>query len=574
MPRPEVRDTEEYRRVRDLSRRRLTQADAEAWAEALTPEVLQPGARARLRPWQACSIAEVVENDGGLLGLPVGAGKTLPTYLIPRLFNSRRPLLIVPAALRDKTRHDFATYVGTWRAPNPPPSIVSREELAPESGAHILTGRKPDLIIIDEAHKLANSNSAACRRLDRYIVANRARYTRDDPEWVRVVCMTGTLSRKSLMGYWHLLCWCLDDRAPVPLIESEARMWAAALDEQSGRFGAQRRPLPGPLGATRAAALDWFRTRLLETPGVVIVDGDSCTTPLVIRQRLAQECPDIDEMFKRLYLENGEIDPAMIVSDPLSRWRVDGWLGCGVYQKYEPPPPQEWRDTRRAIAAFVRETIEHSNTLDTEGQVLRRYADDELVQRWKAIKPTFKPERHTKAVWFSTATIESALEWLHASPEPAIVWSGNTEFGRSFADVARLSYYGEGGTDQNGRGLHIAPPDRSMVVSWHSGKEGFNLQAWRRHLVVHPPQSALYLEQLFGRPHRSGQDRAVVIDVLCTSGGTLDAFDSAVGEAHHVKRSVSMTQKLLRAKVERVRPPKVTRSNRFRWARKGDLDCE
>lgn len=573
MPRPSVRHTAEFERVRDLPRRKLTDADAEAWAEALTPEVLQPRARARLRPWQACSIAEVVENDGGLLGLPVGAGKTLVTYLTARLFGSRRPLLIVPASLRDKTRHDFASYVGVWQAPNPPPRIVSREELAPESGAKLIEAYRPDLILIDEADELANRRSSACRRIDRYIVANRARYERPDPEWVRVVAMTGTLSRKSLMGYWHLLCWCLDDRAPVPLNEGEALMWAAALDE-STRF-ADRRPLPGPLGDTRGAALEWFRNRLLETPGVVIVDGDSCDAPLVVRQRIAKECPEIDAMFRRLLLENGEIDPAMIVSDPLSRWRVDSFLGCGLYQKYDPPPPDEWRTARRAVAAFVRETIEHSDTLDTERQVLQRFADEPVVQDWREIKPLFKPEDHTIAVWFSQATIESAAEWLHEAPGvPSIVWCGNVEFGRSFAHVAGVRYYGEKGQDENGRGLHVAPPDRSMVVSWNANKRGFNLQAWRRHLVVHPPQSAKYLEQLFGRSHRFGQDEIVTVDVLCTSGGTLDAFDAAVAESKHVRRSVGMTQKLLRAEIEYARPPRVTKSNRFRWARKADLDCD
>lgn len=571
MPRPEVRDSEEFRRVRDGARRKLTQADADAWAEALTPEVLQPGARARLRPWQAAAIAEVVENDGGLLGLPVGAGKTLITYVTARLFGAKRPMLIVPASLRDKTRHDFASYVGTWRAPNPPPLIVSREQISPDD-QQIIERRQPDLILIDEADDLANRRSSACRALDRYIVSNRDRYTRADPDWVRVVAMTGTLSRKSLMGYWHLLCWCLDDRAPVPLGESEAAMWAAALDEASGRGAAQRRPLPGPLGATRAEALEWFRTRLIETPGVVIVDGDSCTAPLTVRQRIAKECPEINAKYERFLLE-GEVDD-MVVSDPLSRWRVDGFLGCGLYQHYDPPPPDEWRTTRRAIAALVRESIEHSDTLDTEAQVLRRFADHPLVQEWREIKPTFIPERNTVAVWFSTATVESALEWLHEAPDvPSIVWCGNVEFGRAFADVARLSYYGEQGRDQNGRGLHVAPPDRSMVASWNANKKGFNLQPWRRALLVHPPQSAKWLEQIFGRNHRSGQDFAVEITMLCTSGGTLDAFDTACGEARHVRRSVGMTQKLLRATIVPA-TPRITRANRFRWARKGDLDSD
>jgi hypothetical protein len=534
-----------------------------------------PGTSARFRPWQACAVAEAVENDGALLGLPVGAGKTLVTYTVPRMFRSRRPILIVPAALRDKTRADFASYAGVWRSPNPPPRLVTREELAPENGARLLDTHRPDLILIDEADELANRSSSACRRIDRYILANRSRYERSDPEWVRVVAMTGTLSRKSLMGYWHLLCWALDDRAPVPLLEGEAVMWAAALDEQSRR-GAPR-PLPGPLGPTRAAALEWFRKRLLETPGVVIVDGDTCAAPLTVRQRIAKECPKIDAKYEQFLLAS-EVDD-MIVGDPLSRWRIDGFLGCGLYQTYDPAPPAEWRAARKAVARFVREAIDASGSssrpLDTEAQVLRRFEGNPVVQEWREVKPLFDPARHTKAVWFSSATVESATEWLHEAPGvPSIVWCGGIEFARALASVSRLSYYGAEGKDANGRGLHAAPVGQSMVVSWNANKRGFNLQAWRRHLIVHPPQSAKYLEQIFGRAHRSGQTEPVEVTILCTSGGTLDAFDAAVGESRHVKRSVGMTQKLLRATIVRAREPRATRTNRYRWARKGADDGE
>jgi hypothetical protein len=84
-----------------------------------------------------------------------------------------------------------------------------------------------------------------------------------------------------------------------------------------------------------------------------------------------------------------------------------------------------------------------------------------------------------------------------------------------------------------------------------------------------PPQSAKWLEQIFGRSHRSGQDEHVIVDVLATSGGTLDAFGAAIAEASNVRATVSLTQKLLRADIVRARP-RITAENEFRWAtRKG-----
>jgi hypothetical protein len=46
---------------------------------------------------------------------------------------------------------------------------------------------------------------------------------------VRVCAFTGTPSRKSIMNYWHHLCWCLREGAPVPLSETEATEWGLAL---------------------------------------------------------------------------------------------------------------------------------------------------------------------------------------------------------------------------------------------------------------------------------------------------------------------------------------------------------
>lgn len=553
---PEVRRTVCYERVASLPRRDLDLETAAAYAAELS-DLLRVAPGAALRPWQGQALVEAFENRGAFLGLPVGLGKTLISFLLPVVLRSARPLLIVPGAgLRDKTMHEFGTLRREWRSPVEPMRVYTWQELTTQGNAEFFERMQPDLIVIDEADEAANTSASWVRRIDRYILSR--------PETI-VVLMTGTPGRKSVMNYWHLLCWALRERAPVPMNEGEAREWALALDEAKGRAYTYTRP--GPLGATTEAARAWYRARLVETPGVVIVDGDSCEAPLTVRVRLAREDARLDEAFRH-FLTTLETPEGMPVSDPLSRWRMDGQLGCGLYLRWRIPPPERWREARRTLARFVRDRIAASTharrPLDTEAQVIRRFEDHPAVLEWLAVRDTFEPE--TEPVWISDSVVHSAIDWLRESDAPGIVWTGCVEYGVALSHAARLPYYGREGRDAMGRGLHVADPTRNMIASWHANKKGFNLQPWTRQLIVMPPQSAKWFEQIFGRSHRAGQTEPVVVDVLATSGGTLDLFETAIGEADFARETIGMTQKLLRAELVRA-TPRVTQSNRFRWAR-------
>lgn len=547
-----VEHTQDFDRVAELPRRALTIETACEWALALTP-VFALVSGAELRPWQAQALADAVACNGAWLALPVGQGKTLLSWLLPTALRATRTVLIVPASLLAKTESDFAAFRGVWRAP-PPIRFMTRELLAVEKHRDDLEAYAPDLIVIDESDDLSRAGASAPRRIDRYVLAH--------PE-VRVVCMSGTPARKSLLGYWHQLCWCLRGKAPVPMSNDEARNWALAIDEFRGEHAS-----PGPLGNTTRAARAWFAARLRETPGVVIVDEDSCDAPLTIRIRIAGESDALNAAFERFGVEM-ENPGGIPVSDPLSRWLLDGQLGLGLYTRWNPPPPEAWRLARRNVARFVREriaaTTHAARPLDTEAQVLRRYAHHEIVAAWLAIKDTFKGT--TEPVWISNRTIEDCLAWLDEDPAPGIMWCGSVEFARELAARAGLAYYGARGQTSDGEELHAAPTNRSLVASWNANKKGFNLQPWRRQLITMPPQSAKWLEQIFGRSHRAGQREPVVVDVLATSGGTLDAFDAAIDEAAAVRATVSMTHKLLRATIERAEPD-INDANAFRWARR------
>jgi len=372
------------------------------------------------------------------------------------------------------------------------------------------------------------------------------------------------------MGYWHLICWALRERAPMPMREGEALLWAGALDNKGPRGERGGRVRPGPLGANVKEARAWFAQRLTQTPGVLVVDEDSAPdVPLTVRIRLANECPILDQHFNR-FLVDQENPDGQPVSDPLSRWLIDGQLGCGHYTRWDPPPPDDWASARRNVARLVRSYIDSpankrsARPIDTEAQVLRRHEDHEVVATWRAIKDTYIPKDNSETVWVSDATLETAIEWLNESDDPGIVWCGSVAFAKALSDRGKLPYYGPKGKDQRGRGLHNATVE-NIVASWKANKKIFNLQPWARQLIVMPPQSAKWLEQIFGRCHRSGQKNPVVIDFLVTSGGTLDSFEIAVSEASFSRETITLTQKITRATIERATPT-ITPANKFRWA--------
>lgn len=548
-----VAPTEEYARVAALPRRRACPEVAQQWADYFTAQLaLRPGVA--LRRWQGLALAEAQQCGGAWLALPVGQGKTLISALLPTVLRSARSLLIVPGSLASKTFADYESYVRTWRLPASPIRIETREKLAVDDTA--LTHYAPDLIVIDEADDLANIRASVPRKIDRYVRAN---------PHVRVVAMTATPARKSLLGYWHILAWCLGNGAPLPLTIEEARLWALALDDHRGR-----RPELGPLGGTLEEARAWYSRRLIETPGCLVVDEDSCDAPLRIRVRIADEDPILNEAFDRFLVEQ-ENPGGIPVSTPLSRWLLDGQLGLGLYTRWNPPPPEEWRLARRAVARFVRERIDASthtaHPIDTEAGVLRRYPSHPIVVKWREQKPLFAGE--TEAVWISRSALDYCLRWLRSlGRTPGIVWSGSVDFGEALAREAGLAYYGPKGRTASGSYLHAAPRDRSLVCSWGANKKGQNLQPWSRQLITLPPQSAKWLEQIIGRSHRAGQQEPVIVDVLATSGGTLDLFETAISEAGYGRDTLALTQKILRADIER-ESPRLTSANELRWARKG-----
>ncbi len=551
-----------------LPRRVPSLTDAEAYARELTRDlVIRPRDGLALRPWQGFALVEAIQNEGGYFGLSVGAGKTLLSWLLPYVLNSTNAILGIPAGLRQKTYDDFQSFLGVWKAPSPVPRIVTYEELTQDGAESLLFRLKPDLIVLDECDLLRDQTGSKVRRLADYIGS----------ELPRVVAMTGTPGRNSILDYSHLLIWALKEGAPVPLVPSECDLWAAALDEDGSQ--GQNKPHPGALelfggGSTLAGARAGYRDRLTQTPGVLLIDGDSCDQPLTVTQTLAPEDPLLNEHFE-VFRKECMTPDGWFMSDPLSWWRHGGQLGTGMYLRWNPRPPEWWLMPRRDFCKFVRDKIDlgtgpKGQTLHTEKQVIRAFWNHPCVQAWKYVEKKFIP--HSEPVWISGSVLIDAAEWASSNADgPGLVWVGNVEFGQALSTITGLRFYGAKGLDEGGNYIERHPKGESAILSWGANLRGRNLQhKWSRNRLINPPQSGRYLEQLIGRTHRAEQEKPVTVEFMLTSGETIDAFESALREAKFGKSTNGITQKLLRAQVERA-IPEITR-NPYRWASRTHSD--
>ena len=221
----------------------------------LTRLLRTPHGTQTLKPVQALALREAWTAGGLFAPMGVGCGKTLVSLLLPTVMGAKRPVLLVAAKLDNPGRRtEILDYCRSWRISIP--TIVRFETLSTVKSKDVLDQLNPDLLIIDESHRFKNARAARTRRLRRFL--------RDHPG-CHVCAMTGTITKRSLHDYAHVLTWCLGAGAPVPLRQDVLEEWSFALDERLD-WGSQIEP---------GALLSWCE------PGEVEQYGDILRIPRV-----------------------------------------------------------------------------------------------------------------------------------------------------------------------------------------------------------------------------------------------------------------------------------------------------
>lgn len=488
----------------------------------------EPGCSAHLRPAQAVALRELYCERGLFAPMRVGAGKTLVSLLAAPMLGARRPLLVVRGEDRDKTIADFARYRSAgWRVQLP--RLATYSLLGHPRHADDLPEMRPDLIIMDEAHKVANLGGTAAWRLDRYI--------RDEGPAVAV--MSGSMVGSNLMDYWHLLRWALRDRAPVPALVSEAERWAEAVDADVPLF---RRRQPDALGLDRIPG--GFHSWLLESCGVVPT-SEECGVPLTIRLWSPPLPPALVKLAAEV-ADTGLRPDGELLGDWGRPDCVSQIAGAGFYYIWDPLPPDWWLLPRKRWYAYTREILAEripafdscariANAIEHDADVPALELGRQLLADWRAVKARFEP--NNVPIWVDDTPLRQAAN----APGGTILWTRHTAAGERLAELGIRWYPG-------GTNAETAPYGRTIACQISAQGTGKNLQhGWHRNRVLTPMAKDKLWEQLIGRTHRPGQTNPVDVEIAARVPYHHEVIKRVRDESARVSANNGYPQKLHQA---------------------------
>jgi hypothetical protein len=458
----------------------------------------------------------------------------LISLLAGTVTGAKRPLLLLPAHLREKTLREYAELREHWRLPLYV-RIESYQQLSTAASAGMLEEYAPDLLICDEAHYLKSPKAACTRRVRRYLEAQNGA--------VRFVAMSGTITKRSIKDFSHLALWALHTGSPCPTHYRAIEEWSLALD---AKVPEGRRLELGAL-----ARLGPYRERLTQTPGVVMTQEPPIAIPLVIRGELLTIPPVCEGALARLR-ETWETPDGHPIVDGIAAWRHAQEIALGFYYRWNPRPPEWWLLPRKAWAQTCREILSSNRrNLDTEYQAVMAVCEGHYpharpaLDAWLAVRDRFEP--NVEPVWLSDHAVNRIAAWM--AEGPGIVWTAHRALGQRFGAL----YYGSEGLNADGRPIERHPHNVPLVASVAANGTGRNLQAWNRNLIASAPPSGSTWEQLLGRTHREGQRAPeVTADVLFGCVEALDGFWRAVTDAAYAEEITGQAQKLTHADTDGV----------------------
>lgn len=535
---------EDIKRILDLKRRSGSPPD-------FSPYLKTPSGTMALRPiqnemlWQA-SLAK------GLLGLVgVGEGKTLASFLMPRVLKAERPMLLIPASMREQARADWDTYGEHFHLP-PHMEMRSYEEISTQPG--LLRQLDPDLIVADEVHKLKNANSTRTRRLK-----NHYKWcVRQGKPMPMFVGLSGSITSTTIKDFWHLALWALKENTPLPSKWTYLESWASVLDKG-------KRADNKDLSVITPLMVKWktidprfaFKSNLLTTQGVVISHKAPPPCLLTLHNYKTPVAKEVKEKIETLN-ETWQTPQGEELDSALELVRLRRQMICGFYYYWDWPgvPDEPWLEARSEWAKACRTFCSRApEGLDTPAllehaiiRFLRKEIDIKfprsLVMAYLGwAKEKGKPLPPVNVKWFSKYFLEAIIRWERTQKEPPLIWYEHTALAHALAQLTGWPIYGTG--KHADAALTQVKTPHTALISIRAHSQGKNLQAWGNHYIAHPLSDGGRWEQLLGRSHRHGQKRSEVHVTVPNFSEFSVALESARESARYIEESTGLKQRLL-----------------------------
>ena len=486
--------------------------------------------------------------------------------------------------------------------------IMPYSLLSTKDTSENLAAIAPQLVIADEAHRLANHSAARTRR-----VLSMLKHLFDGGHPAELVLMSGTITNKSIKDYYHLIKWCLSSRCPLPLSDAMANDWALLIDASA----AGENYSPGPLGTAPILPLvKWaeqhfpntpggfprdvygfrraYELRLSSTPCVVASgDIDIGTSLLMQNHKLVDSTkhPKWDELKKFMdgVEENWTTPNGDEIDFAIHKWKWLNELSCGFYNELTWPTPEVFAKRKGINTAKAEEIIQHAKIhhqaqqeyarilrpwlercskagCDTPflvGQSMMRNGAKEVGKElynawkdWKDLDFEGRPDRDSRGVRVCDYKIQAMVEWVKSTadergPLGAIIWVHHQEVGHWAVEALREAgckdvLHAPAGDQANAAILDKARAGSVVVASISAHGTGKNLQHFQFMYVMQWPRHAPTAEQMIGRLHRRGQeaDELVVHTNHTTMFDQLN-FAACLNDALYIHQTTGSKQKLI-----------------------------
>ena len=508
-----------------------------------------------LWPHQAACL-QALQEEGGCIGLiGVGQGKTLIAALAATVLgiSPEQALLLLPAGLESEFYRQAKDHHPHFRLTIP--RILRYSILSRPSGVQLLEDMQPELIILDEAHRIANLDSARGRRLLYYLCKH--------PN-TQLLVMSGTLIRKSIKDLQVFCKYALGHRSPLPLTYGDTESWAAVLDQtKGGRFPqkedfprlepvawwyAQRCKMDPPAGQGFAAKQSYmrkaFHERLTTAPGVVATTETSCDASIYFQRRRPALSPVMKKALKSLE-DTWELPDGTELCEALEMDRARRQLSLGYYYKWDWPNgvDQEWMDKRKAWHKELRGWLKKKMPgVDSPKMVedfvrYRQWGKTQVLDEWMQVKARWFPHPPVKTVWLDGEWFDETILRISLTDDPIVWYSSRAECER-LRSLELLEVVKPGQDVRRGR--------RPVALSIKSHGTGLNLQEWTHNVVLSPPSAGDTWEQLVGRTHRPGQEADEVwFEVFVHTPYLNSAWSGAKEGARFLFETTGGAQKLL-----------------------------